>query len=385
MLAYGHRQLHVEPFSPFVGADGRLELAGEAIGPVSQVEALVNRGRFGVARCEKRGELPPPRFRFSCQVDRGDRATRISVSLQQPNRLLATGGLEVLAWPGKKTLDVYRVPVHGEAWPALVAEQVPEDFVTLLNDVRGEAGLGPLELDVEQSRAAAELAPYFFAAIHGGRPPLEADLVVLGMLAGWSVHGTVQTGHFTAASVLRTNDLSQLLAEALEQPLAREALLAPDAERIAVGSLLATRGGRRSLAAVIGTYSLFSEKTHDAMARRVYERLDRARRERGLRPPQRLVDVALLCQQAASWVKGGGAPADAMSELLRASAEVLQRPVSGWLSEVGDIDELEFPEHFLGDPSLGVAVSVSHHQPPGEPWGRYVVMLVMAEPEARGA
>jgi hypothetical protein len=32
---------------------------------------------------------------------------------------------------------------------------------------------------------------------------------------------------------------------------------------------------------------------------------------------------------------------------------------------------------------LGLAISVSYHQPEGEPWGRYVVMLVAAEPEHR--
>ena len=95
--------------------------------------------------------------------------------------------------------------------------------------------------------------------------------------------------------------------------------------------------------------------------------------------------MAPLCHEAASWVQGGEEPSDAMSALLRQSNAVLQRPVAGWLAEVRDIDELAFPEQYLNEPSLAVAVAVSHRQEEGEPWGRYVVLLVLAEPEGRGA
>ncbi len=74
-----------------------------------------------------------------------------------------------------------------------------------------------------------------------------------------------------------------------------------------------------------------------------------------------------------------------MSALLHRSADALRRPVAGWLAEVRDIDELEFPQQYLDDPSLSVAVAVSQRQLEGEPWGRYVVLVVVAGPDGRGA
>jgi hypothetical protein len=74
-----------------------------------------------------------------------------------------------------------------------------------------------------------------------------------------------------------------------------------------------------------------------------------------------------------------------MSGLLRDSVGVLRAPVSGWITEVRDLEDLEFPEEYLTSPTLRVAVAVSRQQPEGEPWGRYVVMLVVSDPEAWGA
>lgn len=73
-----------------------------------------------------------------------------------------------------------------------------------------------------------------------------------------------------------------------------------------------------------------------------------------------------------------------MNGLLQRSVAALHRPVSGWVTEVTDIDSLALPEEYLKRPSLGVAVSVSHRREKGDAWGRYVVMLVLADPEAAG-
>lgn len=385
MVAYGYRQVRVEPFSPYVGPDGKLEIEGEVLGPAAGIEALVNRGRFGVAACDSVAGVEPPRFHFVCEVDPRDLATHAAVTITLPNRLLSRGALSLLVWPGDETVDVYRLPDYAGPRPVFESDRVPGDFTDLLNDVRREAGLGPVELDRVQSEIAAGLAPHFFAALFDRKPELTADLVVLGMIAGWNVEGIVQAGHFAAAWALRTNDLGRLLATALQYPVGRKALLARDIDRIAVGPMLETAEGRESLAAVFGTYSLFDERGHDAVAAEVYEKLAADRRERGLGPPERLMEIAGLCQQAASHVKGGADPTDAMNALLRQSVQVLRAPVAGWLSEAGDLAELEFPEEYLTSPSLHVAVAVTHHQPEGQAWGRYVVMLVVSDPEARGA
>ncbi len=384
MVAYGPREVLVEPFSPFAGKKHRVDIRGESLSPSPRVTALVNRGRFGVAKCEDR-DAEPPRFHFRCEVDPEDPLAAIALSVTPPERLLSRNGLSLLVWPGKSTVDVYRAPRYAESRLVAQGEDVAPGFVELLNRVRGEAGLGEVTLDAVQSDAARELAPHFFAAMFDQAPEFTADLVVLGMIAGWGVDGVVETGHFSAAWVVRSNDLGRLLSTALEYPVSREALLAEEIDRVAVGSLLDTTSGSEALAAVFGTYSLFSAETHQETARRIYDRLDAERGKRGTGEVERLGELEGLFQRAASMVGGGGEPADAMNMLLRESVDVLRAPVSGWVAEVRDLDDIEFPQEYLTSPTVRVGVAVTHKRREGEPWGHYVVMLVVSDPEAWGA
>src|SRR5206468_13079382 len=105
----------------------------------------------------------------------------------------------VLARPEGRLEDTWRVPSYGEPHPLLDPADADEDFVELLNAVRSQAGLAPVELDLAQSATARELAPPFFASIFGRSPEYNAEMVILGMLAGWSVDGIVQSGHFAAS------------------------------------------------------------------------------------------------------------------------------------------------------------------------------------------
>jgi len=384
MVAFGRREVRVEPFSPFA-ADGKVEISGEMLTPAVKVSALVNRGRFGVERCDLSEDSVPPRFHFVCEVDPKDRSAAISMTLTPPERLLSRAGISVLAWPGTETVDVYRAPSYAKPLPVKDSASVPGEFVRLLNGVRKQAGLLPVELDEKQSQVASELAPHFFAAMFQQAPDVNADLVVLGMIAGWGVDGIVESGHFSAAWTINDTDLGLLLSNALEYPVSRGALMAPDIGRVAVGSILEVGEAGKALGAVFGTYSLFSNSSHGKIAERVYEKLERDRGGSGQGPAERLDSLSALCQHAAGSVEAGGDPADAMNVLLRESVDVLRAPVSGWVAEVSNLDAIEFPAEYLTSPTLRVAVAVSHKRREGEPWGHYVVMLVVSDPEAWGA
>lgn len=384
MQAFGYREIHVEPFSPVPTADGRIEIRGELLTPAAHVRALVNRGRFGVAVCESSRDAVVTRFSFACEVDLRDPSALISLSVTPPERLLSSNVLHVLARPEDRVEDVYRVATYGAPHPILDPDSAAEDFVDLVNAVRRLAALAPVVLDPEQSRTAAELAPPFFASIFGRSPEYNAEMVILGMLAGWSVDGIVQSGHFTASWVLRSNDLQRLLAAALEEPGGRETLLAAEIDRIAVGALLETAPGHESMAAIFGSYALFSEEDHAASVSAVMEKLGSQRAERGLGPPTSIEQVAPLCSEAASRVASGETPRDVMRDLLGETVEILQQPATGWIAEVRDLDELSFPDEYLTRPSLGLALAISHREEPGEPWGRWVVMVVVADTEGHG-
>ena len=142
---------------------------------------------------------------------------------------------------------------------------------------------------------ASELAPHYFAAARGIGAERNADVVVMGMLAGWNVEGLLQTGHFTAAWVTQTKDVNRLLSEALQFPNARAVLLAADIDKIAIGALIESNDEASALAAVVGTYSLFSETEHSKNAALVYERFQAERARRGLRPADRLGNTCRIC------------------------------------------------------------------------------------------
>jgi hypothetical protein len=384
MVAYGTRNAIVDPMVTVPNEDGRVEIRGEILDRLTGVEGLVNQGRFGVATCDARDDVKLPQFHLSCPVDSEDDQARLTVAYSQPERLLQRSAFSMLVWPGGRTTDTYRVPRYVGEHPMLSSEKANEDFVYLLNDVRRQAGLAPLELDARQSEVANELAPHFISSIFERSSPVVADLVVLGMMAGWYVDGIVESGDFASSWVLRTNDLGRLLSMALERPTSRDTLLDPDARRIAVGTLVDVEQGQESMAAIFGTYSLFSTEQHDALAKQVVEKVESERRARGYAPAELLDDLAGACRLAAAQVHAGADTSDAMNGLLRLSAGILKRPVSGWIAEVRDIDDLQIPVEYVSRPELGLAVSVTHKREEGEPWGRYVVMLVVADPAGFG-
>ncbi len=312
---------------------------------------------------------------MSCELDRGDDIARMTLSIVPPGRFLSQAALDLVLWPKGKPQDTYTRSSIGSPRHVSDGGTAAIRLVEMANEVRKRAGMSPLALSERQSRDAAQLAPHFFASMIGGNQPMPggpgsaADVVALGMMAGWNVEGVVQRGAFTAAWVTQSDDLDRLLSTALEFPVGREVLLDPDPKS-------------PSIAALFSTYVLFAEEEHDAFVKQVYERLAAARAERGQRPPDRLGELAPLATQAASRIQAGVMPKQALDEFVGQSMEQLQRSVSGWILEINELSQLEFPEDFLTKPSLGISVSVAHRRPEGDPWGRYVVLFVAAEPEA---
>jgi hypothetical protein len=385
MVASGPRQVHVEPLATVPDESGRLVIRGEALGSAEDVSALANRGEYGVEECEGLPGVRLPRFAFVCALDPDDSAALISVAVTPRESILSDVALQVLAWPQGTREDTWREVSYAGSRIAGDVSSVGQDVTELLNEVRARAGLRPVVLDRGQSRVATELAGPFFASVLQRAPHDWAELAVLGILAGWNVDGTVQTGHFTASWVAQDPDLGRLLSDALEEPGGREALLAADVERIAVGGIREGEGEKSSIAAVFATYELFSEADHARSVRAVIDALTRERARHRLGPPKILDELSGPCDDAAIRVTSGAEPGDAMDLLLRESVEGLGRATTGWVAEVGELRDLEFPEEYVKQRDLELAVAVSHRKKKGEAWGRYVVLMVIVAPESRSA
>jgi hypothetical protein len=363
-----------------LGEDHRVVIRGESLRPVEVVGAVMNHGRYGTKRCESDPGVALPSFRFVCEANPNDTSAWLVLDARPAGRLLGRSAANLLVWPTGEADSVYRRPSFADTDRVESEDEAVRGFVTMLNSVRGSAELPELTLDAAQSATATELAPHFFSAWFDDSKSAMADLVALGMMAGWDVDGIVQKSRMSGSWVPQSDDLAVLLATALEYPVSREVLLSPDADRIAVGPLLERDGEHTAIAAIFSTYSLFSEADHDANVQTVFRKLREARQERGRRAPQHLVDIAQLSVLAASDVQSGADPEDSLANLLQASSEILQRPVQGWVTQVSDLEAIEFPEDFLTDRQIGVAIGVSYVRPQGEAWGRYIVMMVVASP-----
>jgi hypothetical protein len=380
MMVVGQRLVHLEPVSGVTDSDGRFELKGEILTPASAVGVMVGRGRFGFKACERDSEVALPRFAFVCMADPKDTRAIASIGFTPPGRLLSKAGLNVLVWPSGEPSARYERPSYGKVNNVSTAQALRSRFIESLNRVRSEAGLEPVSEATNQSAVASELAPHYFAAVRGLAAESDADVIAMGMLAGWSVDGPVESGSFTASWVTQTSDVNRLLSEALQYPGGRAVLLDPDVDQIAVGAVLGPAEPKPVLAAVVGTYTLYSSSEQAANLDRIYEQFQAARSARDREPAERLRVVETLNTAAAGQIQAGMAPNEALSGLLAASAEILQRPVTGWVSEVSSLDDLAFPDDFLDRSDIGISVGVSYHKPAGEAWGRYIVTIVAAEP-----
>src|SRR6185436_2219289 len=153
-------------------------------------------------------------------------------------------------------------------------------FAFLLNGLRAELGLKPVEISVGESRLAQKVAPNYFAAAYGKAPRRVADLVALGMLAGWEVEQVTRDAYFT--HWVTGGDVSVLLAEMVGSPWARRTLFEPSVRALAFGSYRLPHGN--ALAAMVATYAPFEEQPPGAEAQQVIEALNRARAARGMGP-----------------------------------------------------------------------------------------------------
>lgn len=388
VIASGERLVRVDPlptasFDEVRRGDGEFVLSGELLVPADDVSAAVNVGPFGAAACERAVAPALPRFAFRCKLDRADARSWLTVSLTPPGRLLGRSAIDVVLWPSGQPDPVWRRASRGAAVPLTPETDRAQTLLTLVNRARKEAGREPLALSRPQSRVADELAPFYFASAFGVTPGTGGDLVVLGLLAGWNVEGIVQDARFTSSWVVKTADLDHLVASVLEYPAGRATLLDPEAEQLAVGTV--SHEGSGFLAGIFGTYAIFEEASHADAARQVIEALDAARAGAGKGPVRHLPTVASLGTLAAGRVQSGEDADVVLGDLLRQSSQVLRRSVNGWILEARDLAELRFPEALLARDPVEIAIGVSHHKPAGEAWGRYVILVVAAEPAGQGA
>ncbi|HVR04048.1 MAG TPA: hypothetical protein VMT47_18070 [Polyangia bacterium] len=407
------RLAQVERIPLVPGADGRVVIQGQMLTPADRVQGLVNVGRFSVRRCVADPMVKLPRFALTCDVDRSDQSAWIEVGAYPPGRVVghvvisvqispqgvpgdtftrvaltrsaATAAAGDAAAPVAAGAAAIGAPTSPAAIDPACANTGSGDLLGALaacvNGVRTQAGIGALRVVVGESQTAARLAPHFFASVLGAEPELVADKVVLGLRAGWDVGEPLRYGDVVSGLVQGAGDVERLIASVLERPSGRSALLDSEVARLAVGTVAIGSGESGVVGAIFATYALFDGRDKPGDADKVFERLGalRARQKRPV-PTRFTAGDASVVAAAHRIATEGRDPTDALNDALTGANAVVQNQVRGWWVDTDKLEDLELPADLIEAATLNVSIAVSHYRRAGEPWMRYVVLLVISEP-----
>lgn len=367
---------------PLVPAEGKVVLRGELLSPAATIRALVTRGRYGYEECIRDVDLQPPKFAIECPVSHDDPMARVEVAAFQEGRELGDTVIDLSVFPaGKLDLVYAHTPVTEGPLPE--GDALPAAMLKSINEIRTQANLGAVSLSAAESRTAAQLAPYYFAAMmRSGDPgaPGVTDKIALGLLAGWDVEGQVREGHFSSAWSYEKS-VSAFVESAIASPFGRETLLDPRASRAALGPVTDKESG--AFAAVVSTYSLIDNTGSTDSASAVLARLTKLRAKIKRPAPFLATELDPVLDDVTARVETGLSLEDALKRVTSKSVEVITRgSVQSFVSTASYVDKLEYPSEVLASPDLRMGVAVARYKPEGSPWTRLAVFfVVLKEPQ----
>jgi hypothetical protein len=376
-LAVGHDEAQIKPFSLAPSADGEVVIEGRLNQPAQYIEAYINDGNAAVRMCEPDLSVTRPNFHFICRPAAQDETAWIQMVYAPPGQMLATEFAQVLVRRSSDTRLSYGAVRYGDPTPVASPEEFQRVVIQQLNRVRKTAGLPGVTLAAAESASATKLAPYYFSAAYGAADAKQADQIALGLLAGWDVGGMIR-GASLMSSLMSTLDAGRWLTAALETPVGRYTLLAPDIEQIACGPMVLTQLG--AIGAVVTGYRFHHGIDHTGDVNMLLTRVVETRRRMGLPAPQRLGAIAAaMTEQLAAVRENRKLPQDALQQVLQHASTSYEMAMRGYVIEASSLDELEIPEDVLRQPVLALDIGVTHHKAQGAAWAQYTILVVYAQ------
>lgn len=353
---------------------GKVVITGTVEPGAKRVVGFINQGAFAVSECENDPLVALPDIRLTCTMADGDPWAWVQVMTHpEGHRLMHTVSLSI-ARRDDKPITLVK-PAHLADLPGETGAAILEG----VNRTRAQASLAPLEVASKQAATNTKVAPHYFGAEQSHDLNVADDLA-LGMLAGWDVEGgTIRNGTFFSGLISGTKDPASWLALALEMPMGRHSLLAPDARKIAVGA--AALEGGPTVGAVVTTYAMFGDyNTADSERERAraLAHIDEERTKRGLAPAASLgamPEIATLAKLVNEGKREGG---EALDSALVFQTRRMQRSARGWAVLSHDLDKFIVPAELLVPSSAPpqVGVEVTHYKPEGSPWGAYLLYVI---------
>jgi hypothetical protein len=380
LAAHEEAPVTIKMLSPIPDSRGNVLVVGRFEGEAAAFDAYINQGRFGVQRCQSDPMVVHPDFRITCHVAPEDQTAWLEIAYVAPHSVLALPLVEALAWRDPAAPPRFVETPYATAHPVGEAGAFAPAVLAELNRARAEAGLPAVRLSEAESAVAARVARPYFASVlspGGAVRPADSNTIVLGLMAGWQVTGTIREGTFFSAVVPNTHDAGRWVDLALSLPLGRYALLARDIDEVALGPALF--GSPEALGAVACGYRFQHDDEHAADAAAVFGRIAAARARMGLSVPKRLGGgvAPLLARGMGGVGEGRVDPYDALRTSLQMGAESSgARALKGYLVEATSVDVVELPPQFLSQPNMALEVAVTHYKPPGAAWAQLVILIV---------
>jgi hypothetical protein len=360
-----------------VDGQRRITLRGVAHRDVATITGLVNRGEFGVARCQENLRVVAPKFELTCELAPGDPWAWVEIAGRKKGEMLEGGLADVLIYEGDGTNVTYAPRSFGPPAPVSSADDLTRGILGGLNAVRARAKMAPLSLAAKQSEENTRLAGTLFdAGLRGDSKTV--NRAAIGLLAGWDVAGgIIRDGYFYLGAAAPTRDATAWLDAAIEQPIGRMALLNPEVRQIAIGPAIPADAA--ALGAAITTYALYESDDHSAEEAQFMSKVIAARANRGLPKPVRVGGFEDMNVQSKEVRLAGKAPMAALQDLLQAAVDRSGATVRGLVIETTDPAHVDVPGDLLTDGPLNMLVTVTHHRAPDAAWGQYVIFVLVVD------
>jgi hypothetical protein len=415
VMVYGRQWVELKPTPMRVENGARVVLQGRLLVPnKSRVDGYINRGDFGYLRCTVDRRVEMPAFRITCPTSKADDLAYFQILAATKTSIMSDIVLEQLIWPSGKPSDTYRSPATRRALaraqaavakPAATAPQAAKSdapraddapqikplpvaelptgtrakdyaarFIALLNKVRADADLAPVTLATKQSTSIEGLTAQFFN-IYRGEDPQAANQIVLGILAGWEVDGSIIDATIGGDWVSGKRPV-QLLEHMLEFPAGRLALMGPDASQIALGTIERNEG----TGAVVASYTFVPDIHPNRRVARVIDALSEQRKTFGSRPAEEDAQLRAAARRIGTEIRAGNLEIiEARDELMDLALKRFRKPVRGYAFVAQSLEDVDFPRIMLTSKNLRVSVVATPFNKPGYPWTMYVILVVFPD------
>lgn len=362
--------------------NGRVVVTGESTAPIGWLNGHVTRGEDGAGACSPVAapSTSAQAFALSCAVELGDPSARIEISIAPPGALMGRVELSLWVSPDGSLGDTWVAP--SISTPVADGEVDALSWLTGINAIRERNQLVPWSLAKAQSETVDALSPHLFDA-----DPRTRNEVVLGILAGWKVEGSIRNADLQFLTVQNGASLARSLGAAMTRPTFRALVMAKDRE---VGALSVRNGDARAWTRiVIAGYGLYRQRDYLVEEEAFLDQLDAHRAARNLPPVERVggpKDRKRLGEAADRVRNGESEPMEVLEGLLDHFAEATGHRMRGAVFTTLKLDGFRPEFHDLIATATGVVVMVkiADWRPPGAAWGQQIIYVVYTVPGDRG-